>query len=401
MMVFIVNNLRDNIESSNLKNIEHKSAVGCYEVSTFVKNLQKLQFDKLLVDATAIRDASNKEAWDHFKEIVEPQKVFILYDKDNYDKSLLSDLVNRGFYNFGGTTDEILYLIDHPNMFADVQKYIITPVQKVAVPQPVVDDNPQDNQLVNQQDNQSPQKLIDQNLLDEFKDEYKVSYDEVSLVPSQLLAVIVILVMLVITTFLGVNVLGSKVVARILLHLPSILASFTSFVLFVLLCYLTTIPVISMARKKTNSILRFLVVPSLLSLPALLGFLKISFEFINSFKFLIFMTGLVAFYSLYMGTLIVRGIILNLNSENMDVVKWNICEKLGMVLVVYLFVIPFIRTLLLSFDITFFEGIYSILYFENVDSNVLGIVLLVACIVISLAIIISRTLSSGRKVDNI
>ena len=233
MMVFIVNNLRDNIESSNLKNIEHKSAVGCYEVSTFVKNLQKLQFDKLLVDATAIRDASNKEAWDHFKEIVEPQKVFILYDKDNYDKSLLSDLVNRGFYNFGGTTDEILYLIDHPNMFADVQKYIITPVQKVAVPQPVVDDNPQDNQLVNQQDNQSPQKLIDQSLLDEFKDEYKVSYDEVSLVPSQLLAVIVILVMLVITTFLGVNVLGSKVVARILLHLPSILASFTSFVLFV------------------------------------------------------------------------------------------------------------------------------------------------------------------------
>lgn len=401
MMVFIVNNLRDNIESSNLKNIEHKSAVGCYEVSTFVKNLQKLQFDKLLVDATAIRDASNKEAWDHFKEIVEPQKVFILYDKDNYDKSLLSDLVNRGFYNFGGTTDEILYLIDHPNMFADVQKYIITPVQKVTVPQPVVDVNPQDNQLVNQQGNQSQQKLIDQNLLDEFKDEYKVSYDEVSLVPSQLLAVIVILVMLVITTFLGVNVLGSKVVARILLHLPSILASFTSFVLFVLLCYLTTIPVISMARKKTNSILRFLVVPSLLSLPALLGFLKISFEFINSFKFLIFMTGLVVFYSFYMGTLIVRGIILNLNSENMDVVKWNICEKLGMVLVVYLFVIPFIRTLLLSFDITFFEGIYSTLYFENVDSNVLGIVLLVACIVISLAIIISRTLSSGRKVDNI
>lgn len=401
MMVFIVNNLRDNIESSNLKNIEHKSAVGCYEVSTFVKNLQKLQFDKLLVDATAIRDASNKEAWDHFKEIVEPQKVFILYDKDNYDKSLLSDLVNRGFYNFGGTTDEILYLIDHPNMFADVQKYIITPVQKVEVLKPVVDDNPQDNQLVNQQGNQSPQKLIDQSLLDEFKDEYKVSYDEVSLVPSQLLAVIVILVMLVITTFLGVNVLGSKAVARILLHLPSILASFTSFVLFVLLCYLTTIPVISMARKKTNSILRFLVVPSLLSLPALLGFLKISFEFINSFKFLIFITGLVAFYSLYMGTLIVRGIILNLNSENMDVVKWNICEKLGMVLVVYLFVIPFIRTLLLSFDITFFEGIYSILYFENVDSNVLGIVLLVACIVISLAIIISRTLFSGRKVDNI
>lgn len=401
MMVFIVNNLRDNIESSNLKNIEHKSAVGCYEASTFVKNLQKLQFDKLLVDVTAIRDASNKEAWDHFKEMLEPQKVYILYDKDNYDKSLLSDLVNRGFYNFGGTTDEILYLIDHPNMFADVQKYIITPVQKVTVPQPVVDASPQDNQPVNLQDNQSPQKLIDQSVLDEFKAEYKVSYDEVSLVPSQLLSVILIEAMLVITTFLGINVLGSKIVIRILFQLPSILASFASFVLIVLLCYLTTIPVISMAKKKTNSILRFLVVPSLLSLPALLGFLKIALEISNSLKFVVFMTGLVAFYSFYMGTLVVRGIVLNLNSENMDVVKWNICEKLGMVLVSYLFVIPFIRSLLLSFEITFFEGIYSTLYFENVDLNVMGIALLVACIVISLAIIISRTLSSGRKADNI
>ena len=49
MMVVISNKQRDSIEASDLKNIEHKSAIGCYDAATFVKNLVKLEFDKLLI----------------------------------------------------------------------------------------------------------------------------------------------------------------------------------------------------------------------------------------------------------------------------------------------------------------------------------------------------------------
>lgn len=393
MMVFIANELRDKIESSGLKDIEHKSAIGCYEVATFVKNLQKLEFDRLLVDITAIRDASNIDAWDRFKELIDPNKIFVLYDKDNCDSLILSNLVNRGFYNFGGTTDEILHLLEHPNMFADVQKYIIAIPQKVDVVKKEV--------VEPQTVKQPPQKLIDQNILDEFKAEYKVSYDEVNLVPSQLLCTLLIYAMLVVTTFLEAKVIGSKAVASILVHLPYSILEFVIFALLILVCYCTTIPVIKLARKKTNSVLRFLIVPSLLSLPILLGIVKVITSINSSFELFIYMAGIMLFYIPYMGTLLIRGIVIKLNSENIDVVRWNIFEKMGMFVSIYIFIIPLIEMLLVSFDITIFDGIYSALYFANSDSNVLGIVLLVACIVLSILIIVSRTLSRGRKVKSL
>ena len=144
--------------------------------------------------------------------------------------------------------------------------------------------------------------------------------------------------------------------------------------------------------------LRFLIVPSLLSLPLLLGIVKLVSEFSSSLELILYLASVIVLYIPYMGTLIIRGIILNLNSENMDVVKWNIFEKIGMFIAIYIFVIPFAQMLLLSLDITFFEGIFSILYFSKVDSNVISIVMLVACILISILIMISRTINRGRKV---
>lgn len=124
MMVFVVNKLKDYIEASNLNDIEHKSAVGCYEASTFAKNLKNLQIDNLLIDITAIKDANNKEAWDAFKELVPSENIFVLQESSSSNYELFAVLVNNGIYNFGKSTNEIIYCMERPNTFADVKKYV-------------------------------------------------------------------------------------------------------------------------------------------------------------------------------------------------------------------------------------------------------------------------------------
>ena len=124
MMVFIVNKLKDYVESSSLSSLEYKSAVGCYEAATFVKNLKNLKIDMLLIDVTAIKDANNKEAWESFKELVPAENIFVLQESKSSNYQLLSILVSSGLYNFGKSTNEILERMERPNTLADVQKYV-------------------------------------------------------------------------------------------------------------------------------------------------------------------------------------------------------------------------------------------------------------------------------------
>lgn len=135
MTVFIVNKLKDYIESSSLSSLEYKSAVGCYEAATFVKNLKSLEIDMLLIDVTAIKDANSKEAWESFKELVPAENIFVLQESKSSNYELLSILVSSGLYNFGKSTNEILDCMEKPNTLADVQKYVSksSPVTKSSV----------------------------------------------------------------------------------------------------------------------------------------------------------------------------------------------------------------------------------------------------------------------------
>lgn len=124
MIVFVVNKLKDYIESSSLKDLDYKNAVGCYEAATFVKNLKSLDIDMLLIDATAIKDANKVEAWESFKELVPAENIFVLQESNSSNYELLSILVKSGLYNFGKSTNEILNCMERPNTLADVQKYV-------------------------------------------------------------------------------------------------------------------------------------------------------------------------------------------------------------------------------------------------------------------------------------
>ena len=390
MMVVIANKLRDNIESSALKNIEHKSAVGCYEAATFVKNLKKLQFDKLLIDMTAIRDAGINESWDSFKELLEANNVFILYDDTNCDKMILSNLVSRGFYNFSSNVDEISKLIEHPNMFADVQKYMISSIPKKTVPT-------QEPVIAPSKENSSPKKMIDQDILDAFKNEYRVSYDDVNLIPTQLLTILLIYGLLAVISFILIKLLYSDIALKMLNSPPSTLDGVIIDLIIFGVCFIAGTPIIRIAKSKTNSILRFLIVPTLLSLPILLVILKLLTEMNVSIKLLSFLASIVLFYVPFVGTLLVNGSIKKLNSESVDVVKWNIFEKIGMVIATYIFIIPLVYLVFSTLNITIFDGIYSTLYFTNSNSDTFGKFIAIICTVIPILIMVFRMISQRKK----
>lgn len=391
MMVVIANKQRDSIEASGLKNIEHKSAIGCYDAATFVKNLVKLEFDKLLIDVTAIRDAETKESWNVFKELVPASKVFILYDEKECDKSFLSNLVNCGFYNFGNSTDEILKLISTPNMFADVQKYIVTSEVKKVMPQTV------NNQAI-PKDKVPPKKIVDQKILDEFKDEYKVRYDVNNLIPSQLLCTILIYIILLAASSLELLKIVPKTVLKVLNLAPQSLRGILGFFIIFGFCLLASVPIIKFVKSKTNSVLRFLIVPSLLSLPLMYAIIELISSMNLSDEWALVFASTVVFYIPFVGTLLTNGIVKNFNSENMDIVKWNIFEKIGMVLCIYMFLIPLLQLFLECLNINFFDKINDILYFANSDSNIYSVIIFISCLIVPIFIMASRIISRRKGI---
>lgn len=393
MMVVIANKLRDTIESSDLKDIEHKSAVGCYEIATFVKNLRNLEFDKLLIDITAIKDAEHKESWDMFTELVDQTNTLILYDASNCDSVILSNLVNRGFYNFGSTTEEILELLEHPNMLADVQKYIVSTTNARVVPVPVVE------KISEPVKTQEP-FVIDKSILKEFRDEYKIDFDKENMIPRQLLCTLLVFVLLIAVTIVEKWIFGFKPLAQLLAKTSiDALRGLIILTIIIILNSIAVVPLIRIIKKKNNSILRVLLVPALLSYPLAQLILLLFSKYNSSIEDLLNIALIFSMYIPFVGLLLVNGAVKSWNSENVDIVKWNIFEKIGVILVIYIFIIPLSQFILTCMGVTLFDGIYSFLYFSNAKTNVISYIFTVLGVIIPLLIMISRVISRRRRIN--
>lgn len=125
MIVIIANKLKDDIESSPIKEHNYRCATGYYNSINFVDNIRNLEIDKLIIDISAIRNVYEMGAWKHFKDIVDPSNIYILLD-DSIPYSnigFLSMLITLGIYNFARSTTELVNLLENPNTYKDVEKY--------------------------------------------------------------------------------------------------------------------------------------------------------------------------------------------------------------------------------------------------------------------------------------
>lgn len=112
-----------------------KTLRGEYDVEEIIGQFSNFFFGRMILDVTAIKN---------YKDIVNYQKLSIGLPVDKIilvlpndpvisDPGFISKLISMGFYNFGKTFEEIVYLVDHPNTYKDVaHMHILDPVVPVS-----------------------------------------------------------------------------------------------------------------------------------------------------------------------------------------------------------------------------------------------------------------------------
>ena len=178
--------------------------------------------------------------------------------------------------------------------------------------------------------------------------------------------------------------------------MPTTLQTMSTYIIVITLFVIFGGPVISLAKKRTRYLERFLVAPVLLTLPIIELYLEYLPELINSFEVALVLLATIVLYAPFI-TLLFVSAFASLNMEKVEQVKWNIFEKLGMILVIYHFIIPTVYLVLGTFNITFLDEIYSTIYFMDSDSDLINTILTVADIAIPILIMITRTFQNKRK----
>lgn len=99
-----------------------KTLRGEYDVEEIISQFSNFFFGRMILDVTAIKNYRDIVNYQKLSIALPVDKIILFLPNDNTvnNPSFISKLISMGFYNFGKTFDEIVYLIDHPNTYKDV-----------------------------------------------------------------------------------------------------------------------------------------------------------------------------------------------------------------------------------------------------------------------------------------
>ena len=124
MNLVIVN---ENMRVINNLNIDIlKILNGVFDVNMLEKELVNFYFSKVIIDITAIKNYFLESDLFEFLDYFGKDKVILLLNDSEYcdSKEFLTRLINKGYYNFTKNAQGISFLVNKPNTFDDVKKYI-------------------------------------------------------------------------------------------------------------------------------------------------------------------------------------------------------------------------------------------------------------------------------------
>ena len=126
MLIIITNKYKEIIANSVFKKTSYKCASGYLNSNMFVSNLKSFEIDNLVIDVTAIREVEAVETWETFKELIDPNKIFVLLDasKQYSNPDFFATLVKAGIYNFSKKPDELSDMIENPKTYEEVEIYV-------------------------------------------------------------------------------------------------------------------------------------------------------------------------------------------------------------------------------------------------------------------------------------
>ena len=148
MNVIICNKNKNLLMGLNLE--IGKTLEGIFNVDEIIDTISTLQYEKVIIDITALRDYQNIDNIQKLSMNINMENViFLLEDTpENNSKDYLSKLVAFGIYNFTKNADGINYLLVHPHTYKDVVDIHnlddVIPVQPVVAERVVVRETPQE-----------------------------------------------------------------------------------------------------------------------------------------------------------------------------------------------------------------------------------------------------------------
>jgi len=115
---------------------------GEYDVEELINQFSNFYFMKMILDVTAIKDYKNIVNYQKISIALSVDKIILLLPSDieSEDPGFISKLISMGFYNFGKTLEDIVYLIDHPNSYKDVAH--LHKLEPVVQPQVIINQAP-------------------------------------------------------------------------------------------------------------------------------------------------------------------------------------------------------------------------------------------------------------------
>lgn len=99
-----------------------KALRGEYDVEEIIGQFSNFFFGRMIFDVTAMKDYKDIVNYQKISIALPVDKIILLLpsDIDSNDPGFISKLISIGFYNFGKTLDEIIYLLNNPNNYKDV-----------------------------------------------------------------------------------------------------------------------------------------------------------------------------------------------------------------------------------------------------------------------------------------
>ncbi len=120
MNVLITNQQESVLAGLNIEII--KTLRGEYDVEEIISQFSNFFFGRMVFDVTAMKNYHDITNYQKLSIGLPVDKIILMLpnDEEFSNPSFISQLISMGFYNFGKTFDEIVYLLANPNTYKDV-----------------------------------------------------------------------------------------------------------------------------------------------------------------------------------------------------------------------------------------------------------------------------------------
>ena len=96
-----------------------KRLKGIYDITDIFKEISALQYQKVILDITALNNYSNVDVMKSLISFIKANNLILVVNTNDINKDYLATLINLGIYNFAYTSEHIATLYNKPNTYDD------------------------------------------------------------------------------------------------------------------------------------------------------------------------------------------------------------------------------------------------------------------------------------------